>query len=92
MYDRDRYVGIPYSGFSFNHQRTQELQTALANAKISENRAKEKAYMLGQISDPINKWNAELSQRYDDSSLQSALTVIKNEVIYHLQQFIDSQG
>ncbi len=92
MYDRDRYVGIPYSGFSFNHQRTQELQTALANAKISENRAKEKAYMLGQISDPINKWNAELSQRYDDSSLQSALTVIKNEVIYQLQQFIDSQG
>lgn len=92
MYDRDRYVGIPYSGFSFNFQRTQELQTALSNAKISENKSKEKSYLLGQIADPITKWNAELTSRYSDNSLQSALTVIKNEVIKQLQDYIDAQA
>ena len=45
---------------------------------------------MGQNSDPITKWNAELSSRYSNTALQTALTTIKNEVIKQLQDYIDS--
>ncbi len=90
MYDKNRYVEIPYSGFSFNLNRTPELTSALSNADIGANKSKEKSYLLGQNSDPITKWNAELSSRYSNTALQTALTTIKNEVIKQLQDYIDS--
>lgn len=90
MYDASRYVEIPYSSFTFDHQRTQALSTALSNAAINENIAKAKSYYLGQNDDPVNKWNAELASRYNNQPLQAALKVIKDEVMTQLQMHIDN--
>ena len=89
MYDINRYVAIPYSEFTFDFGRTQELTTAFSNADIAQNFSKSPAYYLGQIEDPINKWNSELASRYNNAQLQQALSVIKDELIMQLQAFID---
>lgn len=90
MYDINRYVAIPYSEFQFDYARTQSLSTAFSNGDIAENYSEGPSYYLGQVSDPINKWKAELSSRYENQSLQSALKVIKDELIYQLQEYIDN--
>lgn len=90
MYDINRYVAIPYSEFQFDYARTSELSTAFSNGDIAENYSEGPSYYLGQVSDPINKWKAELTSRYENQALQSALKVIKDELIYQLQEYIDS--
>ena len=86
MYDINRYVAIPYSEFQFDYARTSELSTAFSNGDIAENYSEGPSYYLGQVSDPINKWKAELTSRYENQDLQSALKVIKDELIYQLQE------
>lgn len=90
MYDINRYVATPYAEFQFDYARTQALSTAFSNGDIASNYSKSPSYYLGQVADPINKWKAELASRYENQSLQSALKVIKDELIYQLQEYIDN--
>lgn len=91
MYDSSRYVGILYSEFTFDHTATTALTSALSNAGFSKAKTDARPYYLGQINDPVASWNALLKSRYQDASLQSAVKVVKDELIRQLQAFIDAQ-
>ncbi len=92
MYDSSRYVGILYSGFAFDHTATPALTTALSNAGFSKARTDSRPYFLGQVEDPVARWNALLSTRYKDASLQNAVKTVKEELIRQLQEYIDAQA
>ncbi|MDE5548466.1 MAG: hypothetical protein K2J30_05680, partial [Clostridia bacterium] len=89
MYDSSRYVGILYSEFTFDHTATPALTTALANAGFASAKTDARPYYLGQVENPIARWNALLASRYANTSLQSAVKVVKDELIRQLQAFID---
>ena len=91
MYDSSRYVGIIYSEFTFDHTATDALTTALSNADIANAKTEARSWYLGQVSDPVSSWQAKLTGRYENASLQSAIKVIKDELIRQLQDFIDKQ-
>lgn len=92
MYDSDRYVGILYSGFTFDHTASDALTTALSNADLATSRTEIRSWYLGQVADPIASWQNKLDQRYANQSMQSAISVIKNELIRQLQEYIDAQA
>ncbi len=92
MYDSSRYVGILYSEFTFDHTATQELTTALSNASFSSARSAVRSWYLGQKTNPVSSWEAELASRYANTSFQSAIKVVKDELIRQLQAFIDAQA
>lgn len=91
MYDSNRYVGILYSEFTFDHTASQALTTALANADIASSATEATSWYLGQIDSPVASWQSKLNTRYSNSSMQSAALTIKNELIRQLQAFIDEQ-
>ena len=90
MFDMDRYVEILYSEFTFDSQRTSDLASAVNNASLATAISKARSYQLGQINDPVSSWNAELTSRYEDAALQTAMKTIQNEIKTQLQQYIDS--
>lgn len=90
MYDPDRYVGILYSEFTFDSTANDALTTALSNADISNAHDQAIPYYLGQVDDPITNWNALKQRFYNNTSMQSAVSTIKNEVMTQLQNYIDS--
>ena len=90
MFDMDRYVEILYSEFTFDSQRTSDLASAVNNASLATAISKARSYQLGQINDPVSSWNAELTSRYEDVALQTAMKTIQNEIKTQLQQYIDS--
>ena len=92
MYDSSRYVGILYSGFTFDHTATSQLTTALSNADLSNAKSEAVSYYLGQIEDPVTSWNSKLQARYSNTSLQSAVKVIKDSLMEQLQNCIDEQA
>ncbi len=90
MYDIDRYVEIPYSEFTFDSQRTDELSSAVNNAAIGNGIDVAKQYYLGQVANPVASWNTVLSNRYQNASIKSAVAVIQREVKEQLQAYLDS--
>lgn len=90
MFDMDRYVEILYSEFTFDSQRTATLINAVNNPALATALSKARSYQLGQIENPVASWNSELSRRFDDTALQSAMKTIQNEVKTQLQQYIDN--
>ena len=92
MYDSSRYVGILYSEFTFDHTANTALTTALSNADLVNAKSEARSWYLGQMADPVSTWQAKLTARYNNASLQSAVSTIKNELIRQLQEFIDAQS
>lgn len=90
MYDLDRYTEIPYSEFTFDPQRTTELSNAVNNADIGNGIDTAKQYYLGQKPNPIQSWNTVLQNRYANTSIQTAVTTIQQEIMTQLQTYLDS--
>lgn len=89
MYDMDRYVEILYSEFRFDSHRTDALANAVSNGDLATAITTANSYQLGQIANPISSWNAELSKRYSNASLQTAMKTIQAEIKAQLQNYID---
>ena len=90
MYDMDRYVEILYSEFRFDSQRTTALSDAVNNASLGTAVTTATKYQLGQMANPVQFWNEELTKRYSDTSLQNAMKTIQQEIKSQLQAYIDS--
>lgn len=90
MYDMDRYVEILYSEFRFDPQKTDALANAVNNATLGTAITTANAYQLGQVANPVSAWNAELSNRYNNTGLQSAMKIIQQEIKTQLQEYIDN--